>query len=98
MSLPPSEIQYEEAHINQTRQPACYAVTTIFYAAALFFVGLRLVTRKLQRLPYALDDYIIMVATVRVELEVRGRSGQLTGLGLLDTFRRCNLRGSAWRY
>ncbi|PYH87535.1 hypothetical protein BO71DRAFT_404585 [Aspergillus ellipticus CBS 707.79] len=63
-SLSPSEIAYEEAHINQTRQPACYGVVGTFYIIAIVLVGLRMAARRLQRTAPTLDDYLSIAGII----------------------------------
>ena len=63
-TLSPSEIAYEKAHINQTRQPACYGVVITFYIMAIVMVGLRMAARRLQRTRPSLDDYLSVAGII----------------------------------
>ena len=62
MSLPASDIQYQEEHINDTKQPNLIASSVICLTAAYIAVALRLVARRSARLALAADDYVIILA------------------------------------
>lgn len=63
-SLPPSEIQYEEAHIHQSQQAAAYGVPIAFFILAVCFICIRLVSRGMHRAKFALDDYLALAGIV----------------------------------
>lgn len=63
-SFPPSEIQYEEAHIHQSQQVAAYGVPIAFFALAICFVCIRLVSRQMHHTKLALDDYLAIAGLV----------------------------------
>ncbi|KAE8311930.1 hypothetical protein BDV41DRAFT_565487 [Aspergillus transmontanensis] len=59
-----SEIAYEEAHINETRQTACYGVIITSYFIAIVIVGLRMSARRLQRARPSFDDYLSIAGII----------------------------------
>ncbi|KAK6832808.1 hypothetical protein RU639_003858 [Aspergillus parasiticus] len=60
----PSEIAYEEAHINETRQTTCYGVIITFYIIAIVMVGLRMAARRLQRARPSFGDYLYIAGII----------------------------------
>lgn len=66
MSLPAAEIEYQEQHASDNRQPDIIVAVTICLTAAVLSVGLRLVARRILRTPLQLDDWLILVALVSI--------------------------------
>lgn len=64
MALPPSEIQYQEAHIKDNAQPSIIAANVITFTIACIATLLRLIARRLQRLKLQTDDYMLVTGTV----------------------------------
>ncbi|PWY96733.1 hypothetical protein BO94DRAFT_453324 [Aspergillus sclerotioniger CBS 115572] len=62
--LSPSDVEYEKAHIHQSRQAACYAVTITFFILAICCISLRVISRRMQRLSLALDDYLAIAGAI----------------------------------
>ncbi|KAF9886602.1 hypothetical protein FE257_011242 [Aspergillus nanangensis] len=63
-SLSPSEIQYEQAHIHETRQAAGYGVPIAFFILATASVFLRVISRRLHPTKLALDDYLAIAGLI----------------------------------
>ncbi|RAH53456.1 hypothetical protein BO85DRAFT_491975 [Aspergillus piperis CBS 112811] len=63
-TLSPIEIAYEKAHINETRQPACYGVVITFYVIAIILVVIRLAVRRQQKTMPSLDDYLSIAGII----------------------------------
>ena len=63
-TIPQSEIEYELAHASQSRQAEGYATISIFFAITVFTVAARLLARKHQEQRLALDDCLLVAATV----------------------------------
>ena len=65
MDLPPTEIEYEEAHIfDDDTATIVTAVATCFFVAFVA-VTLRLISRRLKHQCLQHDDYMAIVALVR---------------------------------
>ena len=66
-TISPQEAHFELAHWNDDRAPSLIITTTILVAFAITTVVLRLITRKLiTKISWQVDDYAIIVATVRL--------------------------------
>ena len=63
-TLPPSEIAYETAHINDNLSTTLIVVCNIFTALALLSLIFRLVARRLARASLGWDDYFAIAAMV----------------------------------
>ncbi|KAL1979196.1 hypothetical protein VTN96DRAFT_6518 [Rasamsonia emersonii] len=63
-NLPPSEIAYQEAHINDNRSTSLIVVCSIFTGAALLSMLLRLLARRVSRTSLGLDDYFSLATTI----------------------------------
>ena len=63
-SLTPSEITYEEAHINDNLSTTLIAICNVFTGIALLSVFARLLARRLARVQLGWDDYFAVAATV----------------------------------
>ena len=66
--LSPSEILYEEEHINQNRGPEIVASSITCIALAMIAVGLRLLARRASKAGVKYDDYMIIFALVRNDM------------------------------
>ena len=56
------------ADVQESQQPKLIAIFTTFFILPVIAVGLRLLARRLNRLSLWWDDWLILVATVRVQL------------------------------
>ncbi|KAI1423462.1 hypothetical protein F5Y12DRAFT_529579 [Xylaria sp. FL1777] len=63
-SLPPSEIQYQEAHLSENESPAIIAVSTIFAAVALITFLLRVAARYVTAAHFGLDDGFALASVI----------------------------------
>ena len=63
-SLPPSEIAYQEAHINDNLSTTLIVVSTVFTALGLLSLLARLIARRLARAHLGWDDYLAIAAMV----------------------------------
>lgn len=91
-TLPQSEINFEEAHINDNLSTGVIAVCNVFTALALLSLIARLVARRWVKAPLGLDDYLAIAAMVKPlrsdnlaafiadhhEQDTTGRSGHLS--------------------
>ena len=66
MSLSPEEIAYQEANINDDRQPEFIIASVICLTAAYTAVALRFFARRLVKAGLQIDDWVILTALVRV--------------------------------
>ena len=66
MALPASEIQYEQAHITDNATNSILAASVICFVVAGSAVSLRLISRRLKQLSLGVDDYLAIVAMVRL--------------------------------
>ncbi|MCJ1310301.1 hypothetical protein MMC25_003963 [Agyrium rufum] len=62
LQLTPAEIQYERAHINDTRAPLIDRVSAALIVVSVVAVGLRFWARWVRRLPLKADDWWMMPA------------------------------------
>lgn len=65
-SLTPSEMQYQLAHVAENRSGNVIAAVVTCLCLAFIAVGLRLFARKLMKTPLGADDWMIIVALVRL--------------------------------
>ena len=66
-TISPQEAHFELAHWNDDGAPSLIITTTILGTFAITTVVLRLITRKLiTKISWQVDDYAIIVATVRL--------------------------------
>lgn len=65
-SLPPGEITSEEAHINQNDGPLLIALCSVFTGVAVCFACLRMISRRVLHAGISRDDWLALVATVRL--------------------------------
>ena len=73
MEIPPAEIAYQEAHINDSQQKSVYAGVGIVTGLAVIFVVARIATRLRTKVPLKWDDHLIVIALVS-----RTRKGPLS--------------------
>ncbi|MCJ1339965.1 hypothetical protein MMC09_005257 [Bachmanniomyces sp. S44760] len=64
MEIPPAEIAYQEAHINDSQQKSVYAGVGIVTGLAVIFVVARIATRLRTKVPLKWDDHLIVIALV----------------------------------
>ena len=65
-SLPPSELAYQEAHLNDdNRSKTIIVIGTLFTALALLSLVARLLARRLASATLGWDDYFALAAMVR---------------------------------
>ncbi|KAI9852917.1 MAG: hypothetical protein M1838_003711 [Thelocarpon superellum] len=62
MSLPPAEVQYQTAHINDSRAPGLIAFLTVGLVVSTLFVVLRFASRLVAKAPLRSDDWTIVAA------------------------------------
>lgn len=61
----PADVEYQEAHIHESRQHEVVASNVAVLTLATVAVILRLVARRITKAPLQKDDYTIIVALVR---------------------------------
>lgn len=64
-SLPPKEAQYQLAHIHDSRKASVAAAYAVCLPIAFIAVIMRFVSRRIGRVSYGLDDWVIVMAYVR---------------------------------
>ena len=62
---PTAEVQYQQAHINDSRQAGMVANIAIWQIATVLIVGLRITCRRWKRISLGMDDFVILVGLVR---------------------------------
>lgn len=63
-NIPQSDIDYQEAHINENHSTLLIAVCTVFTGLALVAFVLRILARKIGGYRIGLDDYLAFAAAV----------------------------------
>lgn len=63
-SLPPAELKAQMDDIHNNKSPNLEAFFIICVVLSLLFVALRLVSRKVEKLKFKADDYMIIVGLV----------------------------------
>ncbi len=66
MELPPSEVQYENAHISDDDSATVITAVATCSFIAFTAVILRLISRRLKHVSLRQDDYAAIVALVRL--------------------------------
>lgn len=61
---PPKNVEYQLLHWNDDRAPFVSAYSIASFSAAFIAVSLRLIARKIAKVPLKQDDYLIVVALV----------------------------------
>ena len=65
-SLPtPQEIAYQEAHITDDRAGSIIAANAICYAIGIVAVALRFLSRRISKIKYEWDDWLVVAGLVR---------------------------------
>ncbi|KAI9889660.1 MAG: hypothetical protein M1814_005061 [Vezdaea aestivalis] len=60
--LPPEQLAYQRAHIDETRQPLLYGIFSMLAALTIIFTGLRLLCRRMRKLKLGPDDIACIFA------------------------------------
>ena len=68
MALPSSEVQYQLAHIHEDRASAIVISHAVVLPLAVIAVVARFISRHLCKAHIGVDDYMIVVALVRLML------------------------------
>ena len=63
-TLPPSEIAFQEAHIDDNLSTTVIGICNLFTALALLSLLGRLLTRRYAKALLGLDDYLAILTTV----------------------------------
>ena len=66
--ISPQQLQYQKAHIRDDLRSLLLVACAVCWPVACVTVLLRLLARRLTRLPLQADDYMIVVALVRARL------------------------------
>lgn len=66
MSLTPEMLKFEETHASESRKPEQWASDVCGLSLAFAAVILRIVTRKRARISLGIDDWLIILAVVRI--------------------------------
>lgn len=67
-SLSPSDVLYQQAHINENKSAEIITACAICLTAAYLAVVLRFVSRRISKTSLEADDYTIIAALVRCNL------------------------------
>ena len=70
----PQEIAYESSHYGMDKAPAMMAGSIVLIVLATVAVILRLVSRRVKKIAFAADDYMVVVALVILEPPLDGVS------------------------
>lgn len=65
-TLSPTEITYEETHIDESKQPVLYGVISAFFAIAILSIIARILSRTLQKQKLWYDDWLMLLSIVRI--------------------------------
>ena len=66
-SLPsPAELQWQELHAKDNAVPSVIAANVIGFSLACIAVILRFVARRVAKIKYQIDDWLIIVGLVRL--------------------------------
>ena len=63
--IPKAELQYQLAHINQSSSSQIIAVNIALPILSTVVVLLRLYSRRLERIPWKADDFVVFSALVK---------------------------------
>jgi len=63
--LTPAEIRYQEDHINDNAVPNVIATNAACFSLAVIAVALRFACRRIKRIKYEADDWLILAGLVR---------------------------------
>ena len=64
MDLPPTEVQYEEAHVSDDDTATIVTAVATCFLVAFVAVTLRLISRRLKHQYLQKDDYMAIIALV----------------------------------
>ena len=64
--IPPEQLKYYEEHASDNRQPNLIATITLGLALSCIAVILRFIARWRTRAGYRADDWLILLALVRI--------------------------------
>ena len=64
----PQEIAYQEAHITDDKTGSIIAANATCYAIGIIAVALRFLSRRISKIKYELDDWLVVVGLVRPPL------------------------------
>ena len=68
-SLPtPQEIAYQEAHITDNRSGSIIAAGVTCYTIGIIAVALRFLSRRISKIRYEWDDWLVCAGLVRLPL------------------------------
>ena len=68
-SIPtPQEIAYQEAHITDDRSGSIIAANATCYAIGIIAVALRFLSRRISKIRYEWDDWLVVAGLVRPPL------------------------------
>lgn len=68
-SIPtPQEIAYQEAHITDDKSGAIIAASAACYAIGIIAVALRFLSRRISKIRYEWDDWLVVAGLVRPHL------------------------------
>ena len=62
--LTPAEIRYQEDHINDNGVPSVIAVNAACFSLAAIAVALRFTCRRIKRIKYDADDWLMLAGLV----------------------------------
>ena len=65
-SIPPEQLEYYEKHAADNQQPNLIATITLCLALPCIAVILRFIARRRNRAGYKADDWLILLALVRI--------------------------------
>ena len=62
--LTPAEIHHQQDHINDNAVPTIIAANVVCFSLAFVAVALRFVCRKVSKIKYEADDWLILASLV----------------------------------
>ena len=65
---PPAEVEWQEMHISDSLVPDIIAVNAVCFTIACVSVALRFVSRRMAKVKYGLDDWLVLASLVRHSL------------------------------
>ena len=63
--MPPEQLEYYEEHASDTVQPNLIATIVLGLAVACLAVILRFLARRMNKLPFRADDWLVLLALVQ---------------------------------
>ena len=61
----PAEIQEQEMHISDDATPSIIAATAVCYTIACVAIALRFLSRRMAKIKYEADDWLVVAGLVR---------------------------------